>query len=202
MYSQVLPTSHSQPPIDKRWVVSCKPQRAPMAAKSGSEWVRGSEWVKDIILNGYKWCPQFICNTQLLRSEFSSLLAKLYQFCYRAGPADKAREQILQPLLSSAKRRWQPAPHSRIETLELCIGKVPIQNVDIEANSLVYFCGPERLSYSDSPAASTLSQICIRRHGMPIHGPPLQSVSGPMNIHKMCGRCSVATKTDLYMPLQ
>lgn len=141
-------------------------------------------------------------NTQLLMSEFSSLLAKLYQFCYRICPAGRAREQILQPLLSSAKRGWQPAPHSQFETFELCIGKVPIQNVDIEANSLVYFCGPERLSYSDSPAASTLSQICIQRRGVPIHGPPLWSVSGPMNIHKMCGRCSVAAKTDLCMPLQ
>lgn len=39
-------------------------------------------------------------------------------------------------LFSSAKGGWQPAPHSRFEIFELCVGKVPIQNIHIEANSL------------------------------------------------------------------
>ncbi len=54
---------------------------------------------------------------------------------------------------------------------------------------MVYLGGPEGrvFSYPDRPSSQARSEICVRRHGVSIHGDAVRASTGATYFYKMCG---------------
>ncbi len=172
-----------------------------------------SEWVMGIIKRDYSLedPPRFSGvvstsvqgeNARVLRSEVMTLL-------------EKGAIEMVPPALSESgfysryflvpKKGWRPPAHPRSQTAESSPHETAVQDDHAEADpladshrGLVLFSGPERriLSHPDSPPSQTILEIRLRRSGLPVHGPTLWAVSGPLYFYEVHGRGSFPSETD------
>ncbi len=69
---------------------------------------------------------------------------------------------------------------------------------------LVYLGGPEGcvFSYPDRPSSWALSEICVRRHDVPIHGDAVRVSTGTTYFNEICGCGSFPSESELDMHIQ
>ncbi len=124
---------------------------------------------------------------------------------HRKGSSSLERVRLLQPLLPRPQKGWRPPAHPRSQTPESRPHEKIVQVDHAEADpladshrGLVLFSGPERriLSHPDSPPSQTNLEIRLRGSGLPVHGPTLWTVSGPLHFYEVHGRGSFPSKTD------
>ncbi len=124
---------------------------------------------------------------------------------HRNGPSSSERVRLLQSSLPRPQKGWRPPAHPRSQTPESRPHETAIQDDHAEADpladshrGLVLFSGPGRriLSHPDSPPSQTILEICLRGSGLPVHGPTLWTVCGPLYFYEVHGCGSFPSKTD------
>ncbi len=108
--------------------------------------------------------------------------------CHRESPSERAGVRVLQPLFRGTQKRRGAPPDSGSQTHQQSTLQASVQDANAEtdpgANSprgLVCVRGFKGrvLSHSDSTASQTFSEVCVRRHSVPILCSPVRAGFGP-----------------------
>lgn len=102
------------------------------------------------------------------------------------------KQRMVQPLFGCSKERGRTPSYSRSSSVKQIPKKLQIQDINIQTASEPhkprrwFYYDRSQLSRRDTPTPPAVTEICVRRHSLPILGSAVRPFACSLNTHPLC----------------